>query len=74
MCSKPLGASLCGPRTARGLWPGLDVAVNVGGGGGVLPTAYFSQPVFSQRSGRSLNISPPDQFLCSIVLLQAGSR
>ena len=32
-CSNPVGASLCGPRTSRGLWPGLDVAVNGGGGG-----------------------------------------
>lgn len=29
-CSNPVGASLCGPRTSRGLWPGLDVAVNGG--------------------------------------------
>lgn len=34
-CSNPVGASLRGPRTSRGLWPGLDVAVN-GGGGGVI--------------------------------------
>lgn len=52
MCRKPLGASLCGPRTARGLWPGLDVAVNGSGGGG---------GGASQYSGSWSNISPPDQ-------------
>lgn len=31
-CSNPVGASLYGPRTSRGLWPGLDVAVNGEGG------------------------------------------
>lgn len=41
-CSKPVGASLCGPRTSRGLWPGLDVAVKgVAVGVGVV---VFSAP------------------------------
>lgn len=60
MCRKPLGASLCGPRTARGLWPGLDVAVNgSGGGGGGLPSTL--------AAGRI------SHHLIRIVLLQASS-
>lgn len=50
-CSNPVGAWWCGPRTSRGLWPGLDVAVN--GGRFVVfsaPPAFFSHCLSSGPS------------------------
>lgn len=56
-------SSSCGPGTACGSWPGLDVAAN--------RRSFFSQLMCSRCSQRSPSISPPDQFLRTIVLFQA---